>query len=231
MLTEFGPEIWIADGPVVIGGAGFHYPTRMAVIRLANGTLVVWSPTALTAELRKAVDELGQVGLILPPNSLHHTFLGEWQAAYPEAVVLAPPGLREKRMDIRFDGDIADGPHDAWGDEVDVVVVPGNAITEEAVFFHRRSGTVLFADLIQHLPRRWYRGWRALVARLDLMTGDEAAVPRKFRVAFRDKAAAQAAVIRILEWSTETVLIAHGAPIRSDVQGFLQRAFGWLLKR
>src|SRR5690606_40604986 len=102
MLTEFGPEIWIADGPVVIGGAGFHYPTRMAVIRLTDGTLLAWSPTALTAELREAVDGLGRVGFILPPNSLHHTFLGEWQAAYPDAVVLAPPGLREKRTDIRF---------------------------------------------------------------------------------------------------------------------------------
>lgn len=231
MLDGFGENIWIAEGPVVIGGAGFHYPTRMAVMRLDNDLLAVWSPVALSAELRIAVEALGRVAFILPPNSLHHSFLGEWQAAYPEAVMLAPPGLREKRADIRFDGDIGGALPEALGDSIDVVVFSGNAITEEAVFFHKRSGTILFADLIQHLPRGWYRGWRAIVARLDLMSGDEAAVPRKFRLAFRDKEAARAAVGLVLEWPVEAVLIAHGAPVQKDARGFLQRAFGWLVER
>uniref|UniRef100_UPI0019544AF1 hypothetical protein n=1 Tax=Klebsiella pneumoniae TaxID=573 RepID=UPI0019544AF1 len=38
MLKQFGQDIWIADGADVVV-AGFHYPTRMAVIRLANGHL------------------------------------------------------------------------------------------------------------------------------------------------------------------------------------------------
>ena len=40
----------------------------------------------------------------------------------------------------------------------------GNAITTEVVFFHARSGTVLFTDLVQQLPAHWFSGWRALVA-------------------------------------------------------------------
>lgn len=102
MLTEFGPNIWIADGPTVTAAAGFHYPTRMAVIRLTSGDLVLWSPTALTDDLRAEVETLGAVRYLVPPNSLHHTFLGDWQRAYPDATVYAPPGLREKRKDIRF---------------------------------------------------------------------------------------------------------------------------------
>ena len=35
MLKPFGHEIWTADGPQ-IAIAGFHYPTRMAVIRLPD---------------------------------------------------------------------------------------------------------------------------------------------------------------------------------------------------
>lgn len=43
MLTKFGSGIWITDGPVVTAAVGFHYPTRMAVIRPANSA---WpSPT------------------------------------------------------------------------------------------------------------------------------------------------------------------------------------------
>ena len=55
------------------------------------------------------------------------------------------------------------------------------------VFFHLKSGTVLFTDLIQQLPASLFSGWRALVAKLDLMVGPEPSVPRKFRVAFTNR--------------------------------------------
>ncbi len=46
MLQPFGEEIWLADGSIAMV-AGFRYPTRMAVIRLADGGLFVWSPIQL----------------------------------------------------------------------------------------------------------------------------------------------------------------------------------------
>ena len=228
MLQEFGPNIWIADGPTVMAAAGFHYPTRMAVIRLTNGDLVLWSPTALSDDLRAEVGTLGAVRHLVPPNSLHHTFLGDWQRAYPDAKVYAPPGLREKRKDIGFDADFGDGPIAAWAGEIDHAVMWGNRITTEVVFFHRQSGTAIFTDLIQQFPRGWFEGWRALVARLDLMTGGEPAVPRKFRAAFTDRRAARESLRHILAWPTKSVIIAHGPPITDAGQVFLRRAFRWL---
>ena len=70
MLKEFGHEIWIADGREV-AVAGFRYPTRMAVLRLSDGGLFIWSPTPLTDDLRAAVNSLGPVRHIIAPNSLH----------------------------------------------------------------------------------------------------------------------------------------------------------------
>ncbi|MGL4321671.1 MAG: DUF4336 domain-containing protein [Paracoccaceae bacterium] len=67
VLIPFGPDIWIADGRV-LNIAGFAYPTRMAVMRLQGGGLVIWSPVALTAELRAAVAALGPVQHIIGPN-------------------------------------------------------------------------------------------------------------------------------------------------------------------
>lgn len=228
MLQEFGPNIWIADGPTVTAAAGFHYPTRMAVIRLTNGDLVLWSPTALTDELRAAVEALGTVRYLVPPNSLHHTFLGDWQRVYPDAKAYAPPGLREKRKDIRFDGAFSDGPIAAWAEEINLAIMWGNRITTEVVFFHRESGTTIFTDLIQQFPPGWFKRWRALIARLDLMVAAEPSVPRKFRVAFTDRRAAREALQRILAWPTKKVLIAHGPPITDDGKAFLRRAFRWL---
>jgi hypothetical protein len=227
MLKPFGPEIWIADGPHV-SVAGFHYGTRTAVIRLADGGLFIWSPIGLTADLRADVDALGEVSHLVPPNSLHHLFIAEWQGAYPGARLHAPPGLRAKRKDIAFDADLGDAPAPEWAGELDQVIVTGNRITSETVFFHRKSATVLFTDLIQQFPPGRFSGWRAIVARLDLMTEPEPTVPRKFRVMFTDRRAARAALARIRAWPAEKVLMAHGTPIERDGHAFIGRAFGWL---
>ncbi|MBN9332472.1 MAG: hypothetical protein J0I64_03285, partial [Devosia sp.] len=142
----------------------------------------------------------------------------------------APPGLRDKRPDIRFDADFTDNPIAAWADEIDHVVIWGNRITTEVVFFHRESGTAIFTDLIQQFPRGWFRGWRALVAGLDLMTAAEPQVPRKFRVAFTDRDAARQSLRQVLGWPVKKLIVAHGPPITHGGQAFLKRAFRWLEK-
>lgn len=227
MLKEFGREIWIADGPHV-AVAGFHYPTRMAVVRLSDGSLFIWSPTHLADELRTEVDAIGRVRHIVAPNSLHHLFLPEWKSAHPEAKVYAPPSLRKKRRDIAFDADIADAPNPDWAADIDQVLIRGNVITTEAVFFHVQSGTVLFADLIQQIPLTLLSGCRAIVAKMDLMVESEPSVPRKFRLAFINRRAARTSLKRILAWPAEAVLMAHGTPVKNDASAFLRRAFGWL---
>lgn len=228
-LKQFGPEIWIADGATVSTG-GFQYGTRMAVIRLLDGGLFIWSPVKLTPALRAEVDALGEVRHVVPPNSLHHLFLDDWRAAYPDARAYAAPRLRDKRKDIDFAADLGDQPAAEWADDIDQVVVPGCLITSEVVFFHRKSATVLFTDLIQQFPPGWFGGWREIVARLDLMTESEPAVPRKFRNTFVNRRAARAALARIQAWPAEKVLMAHGTPVERDGRAFIGRAFAWLTK-
>ncbi|MCB1406598.1 MAG: DUF4336 domain-containing protein [Rhodobacteraceae bacterium] len=229
LLHPFGPHIWLADGGAIVAMAGFHYPTRMVVIRLADGGLWVWSPIALSDALRTQVAALGPVAHLVAPNDLHHMFLLDWIAAFPGACVHAAPGLREKRADLVIDTVLGNDPPNDWQGQIDQVAIRGNKITTEVVFRHRASGTVLFTDLLQQMPRGWYRGWRALVARLDLMTGDEPAVPRKFRMAFSDKPSARRALDRILAWPVRAVVMAHGTPVTADAPGFLRRAFAWLM--
>jgi len=226
-MREFGRDIWIVEGPEV-AVAGFHYPTRMAVIRLADGRLFVWSPVRLSDDLRAAVDRLGRVAHIVAPNSLHHLFLAEWQRAYPGARLYAAPGLRKKRRDLAFDVELGDAPPADWAGEIDQVAMRGNLITTEIVFFHRASGTALFTDLLQQIAAERLSGWRAVVAKLDLMTGLKPSVPRKFRLAFVGRRKARAALERILGWPVDKVLMTHGTPVERDASAFLRRAFGWL---
>lgn len=230
MLEEFGPEIWIASGPQVTAALGFNYPTRMAVIRLAGGELFVWSPTALSNELKTEIASLGPVRHLVAPNSLHDLFIASWKQAYPEARLYAAPGLQERRRDLVFDAEIADDATLPWTSQIAHVVMAGNAITTEVVFFHAKSGTVLFTDLLQQFPPRWFSGWRALIAKWDLMLALEPSVPRKFRLAFTDTNAARAAAERLLSWPAEKVLMAHGTLVLADGRAFLRRAFRWLTR-
>jgi hypothetical protein len=225
-LEPFGEDIWIASGPTVTS-AGFRYPTRMTVIRLGSG-LFIWSPSGLPADTRAELTALGEVRFLVTPNSLHGAFLPDWRKAYPQAAIYAAPGSRKARPDIAFDKDLGDDPNPAWSGEIDQAIVHGNMITSEVVFFHRKSRTVLFTDLIQHFPPDWFRGVQALIARLDGMTGSEPQVPQKFQVAFNNRKAARASLERILAWPAEKVVMAHAEPVLKDGRAFIERAFRWL---
>lgn len=228
-MTPVESELWLFDGPPVTGAGGFKFPTRMAVIRLPDeGGLWVWSPVALTEEVRRAVDALGPVRHLVAPNSLHHTFLAEWAATYPQARVHTAPGLTSEAASTVLHSTLKDQPDLEWDGVIDQVVMRGNRITTEVVFHHRASGAVLVTDLVQQIPQGWYRGWRAVVARLDLMTAASPSVPRKFRMATTDKAAMREGVERILSWPADRLVIAHGAPLMAGGKEALRQAFAWL---
>ncbi|WP_375429193.1 DUF4336 domain-containing protein [uncultured Sphingomonas sp.] len=227
MLEPFGQDLWLASGPVV-AVAGFHYPTRMAAIRLDDGTLFIWSPVALSDTLRAAIDALGEVRWLIAPNTLHHLFLAEWQRAYPQATLYAPSDLRKRRKDLSFSDFPARGAA-AWSGAIDHVIVNGNRITTEVVFFHTPSRTVLFTDLIQQFDRNSFTGWRSLIAQLDGMTTSEPRVPRKFRYTFFNRRVARAALRQIVIWPADRLVMAHGSPLRNDARNVVRRAFEWLL--
>ena len=216
MLQPFADDIWLMEGGCV-DVAGFRYPTRAAAIRLADGDLVIWSPIALDDPLRIQIEAIGSVRYLIAPNTFHHLYLGDWQSAYPTAQLFGPGAMRKKRSDLRFDGDLDGRDPLPWQSELPHVMVV-NRLTPEAVFFHKTSRTVLFTDLIQQFPEGWHKGWRGIIAKLDLMTGEAPNVPRKFRLGFGAKAKARAMVKPILDWP----------PVTKDGAAVLRRTFDWL---
>lgn len=227
MLHEFGPNIWIADGPAV-SFLSFAYPTRMAVIRLSSGELFIWSPIALSEALRREVEAHGRVCHLVSPNKLHYLFLNDWKNAYPNARVYASPGLRKKRKDIAFDEELGDNPPTVWARDIDQAIMHGSFALTEVVFFHRESRTVLFADLVQNFRPDWFKGWKGVLARLDGIVAPNPGAPREWRASFLDRRAAEIALTRILSWPIARVVIAHGDVPSGDPIGFVRKAFGWL---
>jgi hypothetical protein len=227
-LLQFGPEIWAADGPVT-SFHGFPYPTRMAVIRLSDGNLFVWSPVALTDSLAASVNALGPVRHLVSPNALHHLFVGQWKSAYPAARLYGTRRLRRKRLGLSFDAELSDASDPEWAADIEQVVVHGSFALTEVVFFHRGSRTVLFADLIQNFPPDWFKGWRGFLARHGGIVAPNPGAPCDWRASFINRRAARNSLGKVLAWPIERVLIAHGDPPTGHGAAFVHRAFTWLV--
>ena len=227
MLEEFGPRLYVADGPSA-SFYGFAYPTRMAAAKLSNNTVWVWSPIALTEALASAMNDLGQVRHIVSPNKLHHLFLGAWIKRWPDARLYASPGLSRKRPDLHFDAELAEEPDVSWAADIDQTVFRGSFAMEEVVFFHRESRTAIIGDLVQRFPESSVSGWKGMLMRLDGLVGEHGSTPREWRASFIRRSAARRARDTVVGWKAERLLIAHGQCSQTEASAILADALSWI---
>ncbi|MCB1670158.1 MAG: DUF4336 domain-containing protein [Gammaproteobacteria bacterium] len=227
MLEEFGPSLFVADGPVV-SFYGFPYSTRMAIVRLAGGDLWVWSPVALNQHLVEAIEALGVVRYLVSPNKIHHLFLHAWKERWPDARLFAPPGLARRKPELHFDAQLTDEPDPAWKGEIDQVIFHGSPVMEEVVFFHRASRTAIFGDLIQRHPPAAMTGFKGALMKLDGLVGESGSTPREWRLSFLRRGAARLARDRVLAWNPQRLLIAHGECAQSNATAIIERALAWI---
>src|SRR5678815_4835886 len=99
VYKALAPNIGTVDGPfeyLTVAGVRLPLPftTRMTVVRLANGDLVLHSPTKFDRKLADELESLGVVRHLISPNQFHYAHIGEWLKAFPAAVAWASPGVR-----------------------------------------------------------------------------------------------------------------------------------------
>ncbi|MBW2231355.1 MAG: DUF4336 domain-containing protein [Deltaproteobacteria bacterium] len=227
MVEEFGPSLYLADGPTV-PFLGFPYPTRMALVRLSDGGVWVWSPIALTPELESAVDSIGPLRHIVSPNKIHHLFLKDWAQRWPEARLHAPPGLARRRPDLRFDAELGEEADPAWAVDIDQTIFRGSIAMTEVAFFHRPSRTAILCDLVQRHDPALMKGLKGMVMRLDGLVGEHGSTPREWRASFLRRGAARRARAQVLAWDPERLVIAHGACAREKATEILARSLAWI---
>ena len=58
-LVHFADGVWLSTGPVTF--LGLRLTTTMVILRLDDGSLLLYSPAALTPERREAIEALGPV--------------------------------------------------------------------------------------------------------------------------------------------------------------------------
>jgi hypothetical protein len=224
-LYELARDLWIAERHQRF--YGLEVGTRMTVVRLARGDLLLHSPVALDAELRRELDALGRVRFVVAPNRVHHLYAGEVARFYPEARLWVAPGLDRKRPDLAFVAVVGDEAPDEWKGELDQTFFRGRPYENEVVFLHRASRTLVLCDLAFNFgsraaaPTRWLMKLIRSYGRFGPSRLDPLLI--------RDRAAARGSLERILAWDFDRVVVAHGDVLESGGREALRRGYSWLL--
>jgi len=225
-VTPLAPDLWVASRPlrIAVGDIG----TRMTVVRLPDGGLVVHSPVPLDEATRNALDAVGRVAWIVGPSRVHHFYLGDYTAAYPDALLCGAPGLAEKRRDLRFDRVLGDEAPAEWKGTLRTHLFRGAPMMSEVVFLHEPSRTLVLTDLAFNVvPER--RNEARLFHWLVGATG-RFGPHRVIRLAIRDREAARASLQTILGWDFDRVIVTHGEVLGRGGREALAAGFDFLLR-
>ncbi len=224
-LIPLAADLWVAERPQTF--YGLPVGTRMTVIRLPGGRLMLHSPVSLDSELRTALEGLGRVRFAVAPNRVHHLYAGDVARAYPGTRLWVAPGLDRKRRDLEFVAVLGDEAPEEWRGQVDQVFFRGRPYENEVVFFHRASRTLILCDLAFNFGPRAAMPTRLL---MKLLRSYGHFGPSKLDpLLIRDRAAARRSLERILEWDFDRVVVAHGDLLETGGREALRAGYSWLL--
>ncbi len=224
-------------------------------VRLSTGALAVFSPVTLTPEVKQTIaDKGGNLKYMIAPDIEHHIGITSWFQAYPNARVIGPEGLPEKRAKLSPEdaqvpfhtvitksnkNDVRIGEDFDAEFEYEFVDAHPN---KELVFFHKPSRTLIEADLMfTGPPKEQYsrtgedvtRGWAAwLVGKIQGVEGSAVGQKRMLWYAFsaKDRAGFARSAKRIGGWNFERIIPCHGDVIEGNAKGIFQKVFEWHLK-
>ena len=224
VVRSLGDGIWCLEHPLRMPG-GIEIGTRSVLVRLGDGSLLLHSPGPMSNEQLAAVRGLGQVRVIVAPNSFHHLFLEAALEVFPDAALHAVGSVQVKYPALAMQPLTAQ-PDAAWKDVLQQIPVEGAPKLDEVVFYHPASRTLLLVDLCFNMRRA--DNWITRVFLGIAGAFDRFGPSRLARSMFKDKAAVRASVDRILEWDFERAVVTHGDIVEAYASEQLRDAFGYL---
>lgn len=232
-------------GLLKVGGRG-------TLVKLKTGSLAVFSPVALTPEVKAKVQSMGTMKYIIAPDIEHHIFISPWVKEYPLAEVIGMEGLPEKRegdeatKGVKFahvfsaknKRDMRISPE--FDDEFDYEFINSHQ-NKELVFVHKPTKTLIEADVLFNLPATEQYSKSGMNASSGIFTklfgsimntrGDMVwqrrflwyAAGSKDRAGFGDSA-------KLMNtWDFDRIIPCHGDVIETGGKEILRRATAWFV--
>ncbi|KAL7933146.1 hypothetical protein V8C35DRAFT_305055 [Trichoderma chlorosporum] len=237
-------------GKFGIGGRG-------TLVRLTSGALAVFSPVALTEATKTTVAERGgRLGYIVALDYEHHIFISEWAKQYPDAKIIGPEGLPEKRAKQTQDPKINDdkfavvftknGKRDIkiseeFDADFDYEYFDGHA-NKELVFNYRPDKVLIEADLLFNLPATEQyskvpaserpSGFLNKLFQGFQSTGGDATWAKRFNwhLASKDHKSMSESLKIVDKWDFTTMIPCHGDVLEGNGKEIFRKMFSWSLE-
>ena len=262
-----GGELWVRHSSVsktgtcrwLIRTSSLIQPLPPQTVKLSNGTLAVFSPVSLTPSALSKISTLGtgQVSYIIATDIEHHIFVSEWARAFPNAKIIGPEGLPEKRSKVTNDERIGNEPFsvvftkenkssiridDAFDQDFEYEYVDAHP-NKELVFYYKPDRVLIEADLMFNLPAveqyskvpEEQKPQGSFLTRFFMgmnSTEGEAKGIKRFlwyAISRGDRTGFNASVRRIREWGFETIVPCHGETIVGNGKEVYDKVFEWHL--
>lgn len=217
--------------------------------------MAVFSPVNLTAEVHDAINALdGKIKYIAALDLEHHLQLTAWKEAFPDAEIIAPEGLWEKRQsspehkDTKFEHVFTkegvrkgkQGVSEEFDAEFETEYVYGHP-SRELVFLHKPSCTLIEADLLFNLPAREQysktregpSGLLTKIANTFMSATPPATLQKRFVwyiLASADRQAFIRSMKRIDGWDFNRLVPCHGDVVESGGKGVFRTVMEWFVE-
>lgn len=254
-------------GKLKVGGRGtlgkpitfLYIPFLMAntqLVKLTSGDLAVFSPVAFTDATRAKILEMGGlVRYIVALDIEHHIFISQWAKEYPDAKLIGPEGLQEKRhkqtdekigkesFDVIFTKEKKKDIKisDEFDADFDYEYVDGHG-NLELVFCYRPDKILIEADLLFNLPaiEQYSRvpdnekpdGGISdkLFTGIQSTDGDVKWMQRfNWYLIARDRKSYTESVKVIDSWNFDTIIPCHGDVLEKNGKEIYTKVFDWHL--
>jgi len=219
----------------------FHIGGRASLIQMQSKKLAVFSPVALTPNVRQKVEQLGnRVEYLIAPDFEHHMYIGEWKKHFPSAKVIGVEGLQERRKDVHFDhiftaGKAPESLPDEFREEFEYQYFPG-FINKDLALMHKPSRTLFEADLMFNLPA--YEQYSQSTSScttgftrlFNLFHWQSTALKRfLWYVVSKDRGAMKRDAKVVASWDFDTIVPCHGEVMEGNGKNAWLEAYKWFL--
>ena len=232
MLHKVDRHLWVAEQPLKF--FGLEVGTRMTAILLSGDRLLLISPIKIEPDTKAELDRLGEVKFAIAPNLFHHLYLEDCKNIYPQAELIAPPGIESKQPNLAIDKIFTRAEIDFNGELAytlfvgfQVFVPPKIATVNEIVFFHPETKTLIITDSAFNFDRSF--PWITQLAARVIGSYNKLKPSQLEKVAIQDRAAVRQSVDKILAWDFTRVILAHGKIVENNAKEQLTAGFEWLI--
>ena len=214
-IEQLEPNLWRVEASIKTP----PLERVMTIVKLSDGSLLIYSAIMLDEPAMKQLDALGPVKTIVVPNGWHRMDAPAFKARYPEARLLAPKNTRARVAKVVA----VDGTLEDFSDPTVQLTTVGGTRGLEALMTVKSGDrtSVVFTDALFNMPHK--TGLNGFILKHVLGSSGGPKVTRLGRLLLiKDKKEFAAQLEQLAAQNVTRVIVAHNEVISVDVAGVLR---------